>query len=285
MPESLTVNYPCENEGELRIRYMSKSTVTLQKSNLTTIVLSFIGTLAALPIALMVYGAPDKAAATNYQAAPTDNYAQYAHAYTQGYLAQTAASSATAGTDTAHCGEVLGASTTQHGASAQSVAAQAHVAPAPASHKTSGMMSKDKMVQSIHNSYNSYSQAVVNNNYKNSHNVVGSNNTTKTEVNVKDSQGAVVHTNNMSTTVNTSVTDSFNKDSYNTEHKTTVINDSFNKTNNIAVVKDSYNTEATTNTTTVNTTTENVGNTDNSGQNNSVNTDKSVTIKDNNVSL
>lgn len=262
---------------------MSKlSVTTTKKSSLTTVVLSFIGTLAALPLALMLYGVPEKAAATNYQATPADSYAQYAHAYTQGYLAQTAASSASTGT--ANCGEVLGAATSHHGASAQSTSTHAQAVPVATS-KSSGMMSKDKMVQSIHNSYNSYSQAVVNNNYKNSHNVVGSNNTTKTEVDVKDSQGAVVHTNNIATTVNTSVTDSFNKDSYNSEHKTTVINDSFNKTNNIAVVKDSYNNETTTNTAIVNTTTENVGNTDNSGQNNSVNTDKSVTIKDNNVAL
>jgi len=283
MPVSLNFNYPCVSKGELRIRCMSKLTVTTQRSNLTTIVLSFIGTLAALSLMLMVYGVPDKAAAANYQVDPADTYAQYAHAYTQGYLAQATAGSVTAGST--DCGEVLGASASQTGAVAQSSHTHAKAAPAAPTSKSSGMMTKEKMVQSIHNSYNSYSQAVVNNNYKNSHNVVGSNNTTKTEVNVKDSQGAVVHTNNMSTTVNTSVTDSFNKDSYNTEHKTTVIKDSFNETNNTAIVKDSYNDVTKTNTTTVNTITENVGNTDNSGQDNSVNNDNSVTIKDNKLDL
>lgn len=262
---------------------MSKLSVTTQRSNLTTIVLSFIGTLAALSLMLMVYGVPDKAAAANYQVNPADSYAQYAHAYTQGYLAQATAGSATAGST--DCGEVLGASTSQNGAVAQSSHAHAKAVPVAPTSKSSGMMTKDKLVQSIHNSYNSYSQAVVNNNYKNSHNVVGSNNTTKTEVNVKDSKGVLVHTNNTTDVKNTSITDSFNKDSYNTEHKTTVIKDSFNETKNTAIVKDSYNDETTTNTTTVNTTTENVGNTDNSGQNNSVNTDNSVTIKDNKLEL
>lgn len=275
----LNDNYPFY-KGELRIRCMSKLTVTPQRSSLTTVVLSFIGTLAALPLALMFYGVPDKAAATNYQATPTDSYAQYAHAYTQGYLAQAAT---TAGGD-AGCSEVLGATASQNGASAQSPSGHATagsvvVASKAAGGKGGGTVDKDKWVKAIHNSYNSYSQAVVNNNYKNSHNVVGSNNTTKTEVNVKDSKGVLVHTNNTTNVKNTSITDSFNKDSYNTEHKTTVIKDSFNETNNTAIVKESYNSDVTNNTTTTNTTTENVGNTDNSGQNNSVN------IKDNEVKV
>jgi hypothetical protein len=244
--------------------------------------MSFIGVLVAVPLALTLYGTPDSAAATNYQATPADSYAQYAHAYTQGYLAQATAGSTNM--DTAGCGEVLGASTTQNGASASSLSAQA--APVSvASSSAGGMIDKKQWVKSVHNSYNSYSQAVVNNNYKNSNNVIGSNNTTKTEVNVKDSKGALVHTTNTTSVKNTSITDSFNKDSYNTEHKTTVIKDSFNETNNTAIVKDSYNDDVTNNTTTVNTTTENVGNTDNSGQNNSVNTDKTVIIKDNEVEV
>lgn len=265
---------------------MSKLSVTTKKSSLTTVVLSFIGTMAALPLALMLYGVPDKAAATNYQVNPADSYAQYAHAYTQGYLAQ--AKVGTTGVDPTSCGEVLGASTSQTGATAQSSTAHAKTASVASSStggKGSGMMSKDKWVKAVHNSYNSYSTAVVNNSYKNSHNVVGSNNTTKTEVNVKDSKGVLVHTNNTTEIKNTSITDSFNKDSYNTEHKTTLIKDSFNETSNTAIVKDSYNDETTTNTTTVNTTTENVGNTDNSGQNNSTNTDNSVVIKDNEVDV
>lgn len=265
---------------------MSKLSVITQKSSLTTVALSFMSMLAALSLALMFYGVPEKAAATNYQTNPTDSYAQYAHAYTQGYLAQTTAGSSTV--DAASCGEVLGASTSQNGATAQSSAAHAKtasVASSSTSGKGSGMMSKDKWVKSVHNSYNSYSKAVVNNSYKNSHNVVGSNNATKTEVNVKDSKGVLVHTNNTTDIKNTSITDSFNKDSYNTEQKTTVIKDSFNETKNVAVVKDSYNDETTTNTTTVNTTTENVGNTDNSGQDNSTNTDNSVVIKDNEVDV
>ena len=265
---------------------MSKLTVTKQRSNLTTVVLSFIGTLAALPLALTLYGTPDSAAATNYQATPVDSYAQYAHAYTQGYLAQ--ATTGSTNMDTADCGEVLGAATSQHGASAQS--SSTHAKPASiASSSTGGhgggMMDKDQWVKSVHNSYNSYSQAVVNNNYKNSHNVVGSHNTTTTDVTVEDSQGAVVHTNNVATTVNTSVADSFNEDSYNSEHTTTIIDDSFNETNNTAIVNDSYNDEVTNNTTTTNTTIENVGNTDNSGQDNSVNTEETVVIRDNEVEI
>ena len=254
----------------------SKPVAEHGKNYVATAVASFVGIMAAVPIGFALFN-PDvnRVGATTDQPATSITadaaYAQYAHAYTQGYLASVHGGGATASVDDNSCREA--ASSAQVGGQGATATSTTHSTTAHATvnggygqHNGGGQGSVDwnddddngnhvmtprEWREHVSKSYNSYStthnssHSEVNNSYTNSNNVVGSHNSTETNVEVKDSKNVDITTENETSGSNVAVSDSFNKDSYNTETNTTVVNDSFNETTteNTVVVDDSYNTE------------------------------------------
>jgi hypothetical protein len=220
---------------------------------------SFVGILAAMPVAFLVVSMAQPANAMQAQQnQPTGaNYKQYLEGYTQGYLASVKQDNSSS-IDVANC--------------AQSGGNTNEASPAAQTASTAGgsyqPMSQNAWSQEVNNSYNTYSSSTktTNNitttvNKKqvtniNSNNTVNSNNTAVSEVTVKDSVGTVVASgattngdanasanvanvnSNNTTTTNTEVkiNDSFNTDSHDkttntTNTEITNIDDSFNHVN------------------------------------------------------
>lgn len=234
---------------------MSKSYARTKKKFISTAVGSFIGIMAAIPVAMGIYNPGIIAGATQEQNADSSakvsgipaDFAQFAYAYSQGYAAKATStatgSSATAGSacaestvSTGDSGQVLGDSTSKPQAD----------------------------LGGVINSYNEYKSFVYNSSTSmitntNSNNTVGSNNTTKTDIEVKDSEKLSIDVDNKTDATNIATDNSFNNESYNTKTETenvavTKVEDSYNtKTENVAVnkVDGSYNTATKTETTSV----------------------------------
>ncbi len=211
---------------------------------------SFIGMMAAVPVSLALFSNAPQAQAM--QQPQTDSYAQYAKAYTDGYL------SSMDGQEVGSCAEPQGSTASMKSSSAPVATAASYHAKKSPMHKKSHKkpMTKMQWQKNISNSYNHYI-SVTNNKTEvktkniNSNNTIGSNNTTTSSVSVSDSNGAVVSNNTATNGSNFSHTDVDNMASNNT----VTVKDSFNKTDSHdkkIVVKDSGNT--TTTTTTNNTT-------------------------------
>lgn len=216
---------------------MSKSYARTKKKFYSTAIGSFIGIMAAIPVAMGLYNPGALVGATQDQKAtstaevsgvPAD-FMQYAYAYDQGYAAHASSSatssSASAGAACAEStvstgeGEVLGASTTKQ--------------------KEYNFRPHAEAEEVIH-SYNEYKSFVYNSststiNNTNSNNTVGSNNTNKTEIDIEDSEKLSVDVDNKTNAMNISTDDSFNKDSYNTETENVAINESFNIDKTLAI--------------------------------------------------
>lgn len=259
-----------------------------KKNYVVPAVASFVGMIAAVPLSFAILSAGKPVSAQTGQTGTTSQgtmaesgYALYAHAYTQGFLANAGGGGATAGVvaDDADCDMPTTASVASVGGQG-AVAATTTGSPTADGWEDNGqwgvggqgsvdandndddhMMSPDDWEQKIYNSYNDYSRvshsshSEINNNYTNSHNVVGSHNSTETEVTIEDSKDVTVKTDNETSGSNVAVNESFNEDSYNTETDTTIVNDSFNETSteNTVVVNESYNNDNdTTNTAIVN---------------------------------
>ncbi len=214
---------------------MSKSYARTKKKFYSTAIGSFIGIMAAIPVAMGLYNPGALVGATQDQKAtstaevsgvPAD-FMQYAYAYSQGYAAKASSSatnsSATAGSACAEStistgeGQVLGDSTSK---------------PTPVKQQAD-------FGEVIH-SYNEFKSFVYNSststiNNTNSNNTVGSNNTTKTDIEIEDSKGVLLGVTNTTTGTNISSDDSFNKDSYNTETENVAINESFNIDKTLAI--------------------------------------------------
>lgn len=221
------------------------------KNLIITAAASFVGMVAALPVAFLVVSAQPANAMQSAKPAVADtSYKQYLEGYTQGYLANVKQNNSS-NIDVANCADTSSNATSGSGASAQT---------ASASYQP---MSKGAWSQNVTNSYNTYTSSthttnkistVINKKHVtniNSNNTIGSNNTAISQVTVKDSTGTVVASgatangdvvtgvdvkntdSNNTTTTNTSVNieDSFNSDSHdktNVTNNTQVINDSFN---------------------------------------------------------
>lgn len=220
-----------------------------KKSFVATAVASFVGIMAAIPVSLALFstdgqaGALEQPVVTTAQVADA-SFAQYTHAYTQGYLANalTGESKATVGTvcyDDTSAVEV-GADGAVAAYSSKKAVGGFGSAPARPVGGSGGGLNEDS-VRKSYNSYWSYvyNSAVTEINNTNSNNTVGSNNSTSTSIRVDDLEDGIISVDNKNTTINTSIDDSFNKDSYNTETNTVVNNDSFNETT--TVIKDSGN--------------------------------------------
>lgn len=226
------------------------------KNLILTAAASFVGMLAALPVAFLVVSAAQPASAMPNQATDA-SYKQYLQGYTQGYLANVKQDNSST-INAPNCADNTSSSaSTGSGA----VAETASVSYQP--------MTQKAWSQNITNSYNTYTSSthttnkittVINKKHVtniNSNNTIGSNNTTVSQVTVKDSAGAVVtnsttgngnvvtgtnvnnvnsnNTTNTSVDVDVNVKDSFNTDSHdkttNVTNNTHVINDSFNHVN------------------------------------------------------
>jgi hypothetical protein len=226
-------------------------TVSAKKTTIFSAIASFAGMMAAVPVSLAIFSAAQPAHAMQMPTAKDASYAQYAQAYTQGYLASTD------GQTTGGCSEPQSTQATDNTAPAEVTAATAkpHVMLVKAN-KNTAQLSKEEWTKNVTNSYNNF---VTTNNTKtevitkNSNNTIGSNNTSSSSVTVKDSNGAVVSNNTSAVGNNHSDTDVHNFASNNTTTNTAIINDSFNKDSHdkTVIVKDSGNT---TNTTTTNNT-------------------------------
>ena len=202
---------------------------------------TFIGVLAALPMALTMNSAINVGAAPVDKAAvqsDAEAFARYAHAFNQGYDASLSSSSSMAGSQPSSCSEstasvgggseAMPSGTTAHAATPmRSVSGHGRTSAAAASHDVS-----DRTAHMV-NSYNSYVSTVNNSSTAtstnvNSNNTVGSHNMTRTDVSVEDSLGVVVGVENESTATQNNTSESFNEDSFNTSTETTTVSDSFN---------------------------------------------------------
>jgi hypothetical protein len=223
------------------------------KNLIITAAASFVGMLAALPVAFLVVSAAQPASAMPNQATDA-SYKQYLQGYTQGYLA-TVKQDNSSTINAPNCAENTSSSAST---GSGTVAETANVSYQP--------MTQKAWSQNVTNSYNTYTSSthttnkittVINKKHVtniNSNNTIGSNNTTVSQVTVKDSAGAVVtssatgngnvvtgtnvnnvnsnNTTNTTVDVDVKVEDSFNTDSHdkttNVTNNTNVINDSFN---------------------------------------------------------
>lgn len=214
-----------------------------KKNYISTAVAAFVGILAAIPISLALFGPGNQADAVQNQSpvstaevsGPGVDYAQFAYAYSQGYLAK-ASTGTSADNDGAVCSE----------ATASTASVDLPVGG------SGNAVEPEEIADGAAKAYNSYNSYIYNNavsevNNTNSNNTVGSNNATTTTVKVNDSKGVAVTTNNTTTGTNLAIDDSLNTDSYNTKTDTSIINDSFNK--ETTVIKDSGNASASTTTT------------------------------------
>lgn len=228
----------------------SAFSASTKKNYISTAVASFVGIMAAVPISLAMFGPGNQAGAVQDQSGVSTaevsgvgaDYAQFAYAYSQGYLAQASTSTASAVSgDTDVCSEAVVTP-----ASVDLPAGGPALRPAGGS----GMvMPPEELTDGAARSYHNYQSFVYNSasteiNNTNSNNNVGSNNAITTNVKVSEAKGVTVNTDNTLTANNLAIDDSLNKDSYNTKTDTTIVNDSFKE--ETSVVKDSGNATATT---------------------------------------
>ena len=213
--------------------------VSAKKTTILSAVASFAGMMAAIPVSLAIFSAAPQAQAM--QQPQNDSYAQYAKAYTQGYLASTDESAPV------NCQDSQPAEETEMAAPQATTTSYTKQQMPPKHHNK--MMSPKELEQTINNSYNTYvsnvhNETKVHTKNINSNNTIGSNNTSNSSVTVKDSNGAVVSSNTTATGNNLSNTSVSNVASNNTA----VVNDSFNQDSHDKkiVVKDSGNTTTTT---------------------------------------
>lgn len=219
------------------------------KTTILSAISSFVGMMAAIPVALAIFSGGQPANAMQTQSTQDDSYAKYAKAYTDGYMASTASV-----TQPVSCEEPQ-QSETSESAAPKATATSYTAKKMPAMHHK--MMSHKEWTKIVKNSYNKY----VTNTYNktkvytkniNSNNTIGSNNTSNSSVVVKDSNGAVVSNNvatdgknysntdvdNVASNNTVTVNDSFNQDSHD---KTVTVQDSGNTTKNTTIVNDSFN--------------------------------------------
>lgn len=243
---------------------MSKSYARTKKNFISTALASFAGIMVAVPVMIGLYGLGNNIAGATQDQTSTStaqvsgipaDFAKFAYAYNQGYMAQAKSNGSVASASVGTCseatastdGDVLGASTIQQPSR-------------PAGHHEEHQAELADVVRSYNTYVYNSSSSEINN--TNSNNTVGSNNTNETEIAIKDSEKLSVEVKNETEGTNISNNDSFNEDSYNTktETETEIINNSFNEeklvaidsgnTENVAVnkVDDSYNTETETTT-------------------------------------
>jgi hypothetical protein len=234
---------------------MSESTIVSsgKKGYVASAAMSFMGMLAAVPVVMMLVAsnAPASAAPNT-----TSDYDKFAHAYTQGYLAN-AGNVTTESMD--GCGLPVGGMGSVGGGAGGSGAVAVTdgavaIAGKPHAHRPVGgsgnAMLPAELAEVIRHSYNTYNHTE--NTYANSNNTIGSNNSTSTSVAVSDSKNVHIDTENttdISNDVdNNSAIDSFNKETTNTTNTSVAIDDSFHE--------DSGNTVTKTENTTVNKTEE-----------------------------
>jgi hypothetical protein len=221
------------------------------KNLIITAAASFVGMLAALPVAFLVVSAAQPANAMPGRTATDASYKQYLQGYTQGYLANVKQDNSST-INAPNCADT----TSSSAAAGSGEGAQT----ASASYQP---MSHDAWSQNVTNSYNTYTSStnttnkistVINKKTVtniNSNNTIGSNNTAISEVNVKDSTGTVVASGATANgDVNTGV-DVKNADSNNTTNTSVNVEDSFNTdshdkttvTNNteVTAINDSFN--------------------------------------------
>lgn len=245
---------------------MSRSYASTKRSYIATAASSFVGMLAAVPISFAIL-ATSNAGAVQAQTStstaqvngvPAD-FAKFAYAYNQGFMAHTASATTTSSTSGATtCSE---ATVSDGGSGAKTVS---YTKPVGGS-GGGGTAKMPNHFASMMNSYNTYQSYVTNTSSvtnTNSNNTVGSNNMTDTSIKVEDSKGVLVGVSNDPSVVNTVVNDSYKTDSQNTTTTTntdsnnTVIDSGNSSVDNTAVsetkVIDSNNSE--TNNTTNNTT-------------------------------
>lgn len=246
---------------------MLSSSTASKKGYLGMAAASFIGIMAAIPVSLALF-APDNNAGASRNSDPVSaavagaesDYANFAYAYTQGYLANAGTDGAWAGSGALMCSD----DHKDDRAGGVGAVAASHRAPvggfgnAPDRHDDRdrggrGAETPRHWVESIRNSYNNYRTYVHNSSSVhnvNSNNTIGSHNRTETTIDVEDADDVVIGVSNSNSTHNNMASESFNEDSYNTrtETNTTIVNDSFNRTEdsnnttNTAIVNDSNNT-------------------------------------------
>lgn len=231
------------------------SNITKKYISAPTLLSTFIGVMAAVPMALGMYGSLNTGAAQPATQAAVqssgDDFARYAHAFSQGYEANTASATSTKGDQQrpSSCSEGS-IKSSEHGGS--HATATASSAPHARSHATSVKayskasanhtpMKADRAARMIE-SYNNYVSTINNHSSVstvdnsstttstnvNSGNTVGSHNSTKTDVKVDDSKGVVIGVSNDTSATQNNASESFNEDSYNTKTETSIVNDSFN---------------------------------------------------------
>lgn len=248
---------------------MSKvKTVSAKKTTLISAIASFAGMMAAVPVSLAIFSAAQPAHAMQMPNATDASYAQYAQAYTQGYLASTE------GQSTGGCSEPQSTQPTDASATAEVTSATAKPQVMLTKADKPMPLSKKEWTQNVTNSYNNYvTKTEVSTKNINSNNTIASNNTTSSSVAVTGN-GAVVSNNTATNGSNFSHTGVSNIASNNTA----VVNDSFNSDSHDkkVIVKDSGNT---TNTTTTNNTT--VVNDSFNKDDHSLNVNSGNTIEDN----
>ena len=277
----------------------SKQDSTQKNISAPTLVSSFVGMMAAVPLAFALSGPINTSAVqqTGQEAlsqANVEDFAKFAYAFNQGYEAKATSSTSSGGGQPVSCSEASvstgGSGGGGHEAVATSVAYNNKPSYKHGSHvggKGGGahMPKLSGRAAAMMNSYNTYMSKIYNSstvNNVNSNNTVGSHNSMETKIEVDDSKGVIVGVSNDSTSVQNNANESFNKDSYNTktETNTTIVNDSFNKdiTN---TTTNTTNTDIDVHKETNVTNTENSYNTDNSNSGNNSNNSLDVDVKAN----
>jgi len=221
---------------------MSTSTITIssRRNNIQTAIAAFVGMALAIPVALLVVSMTQPASALKNES-DNNNYALYAQAFSQGFMANTAnANTGSTSGDAVSC-EAPKDDTEQQDVGGMGAAAVMHESSVP--------MHNPDLVKHINNSYNEYTTHINNKD---------SNNTVQSVVAVSHSNGAVVSTGTSTSGGVENDVEVENKDSGNTvnvnSHNTTNtetnvdIEDSFNHEVNTTIdnsktIKDSFNKE------------------------------------------
>lgn len=232
------------------------SNTTKKYISMPTLLSTFIGVMAAVPMALGMYGSLNAGAAQPATQAGIqatgDDFAKYAHAFSQGYEANTVSTTSTKGDPRPSSCSEGSMTSAEHGAAHATTTApgtshaRTHAAPIKAHSRASAKhmpttMKSDRAARMIE-SYNNYVSTINNHSTVstvdnsttststnvNSGNTVGSHNSTKTNVKVDDSKGVVIGVSNDTSATQNNASESFNEDSYNTKTETSIVNDSFN---------------------------------------------------------
>ncbi len=219
--------------GDLRSFTMSLSQTEFTKKgmSLPVIASSFVGVLAAIPLAFAL-SAPITATATQSGQSVTsqanvEDFAKFAYAFNQGYEASASSSTTNGSGAQTTCSE---ATVTVGSGQDSNGTTQVNMAN-PSAGKSGSTGSTDRTA-SLVNSYNTYTSMVNNSSTVhnvNSNNSVGSHNSTETTIDVSKSHGVMIGVSNDPEAEQANANNSFNEDSYNTKTDTSIINDSFNK--------------------------------------------------------